>query len=266
MPTVAFVSSKGGTGKTTAALLLALGLAKEGRRVAMIDCDVNLPLFSWKRMANTPIQVFPATNLEELRDILPLARSAAEFVIVDTEGSVRGRPFVKELMADLVLVPTGPSMLEAVESIRTSEFLRTVPGRREPFTPHACLLTRTPAALRPRSLSAVIALIKTKGISLLETAVIEKEAYRALFAMGATLESPELAQTGGLEGAKVNAAHYASAVSALFGPPAAARTPPQQQLVQNKPPKPEDIPPWSRRRQALDFGVDLENLSPKIAF
>ena len=39
MPNVAFVSSKGGAGKTTAALQLALGLAEWGLRVALIDAE-----------------------------------------------------------------------------------------------------------------------------------------------------------------------------------------------------------------------------------
>ena len=37
MPTIAFVSSKGGVGKTTSALLLALGLAERGLGVSIVD-------------------------------------------------------------------------------------------------------------------------------------------------------------------------------------------------------------------------------------
>ncbi|WP_293483135.1 AAA family ATPase [Phenylobacterium sp.] len=41
------MSPKGGAGKTAAALLLALGLAERGARVALIDSDPNKPLVRW---------------------------------------------------------------------------------------------------------------------------------------------------------------------------------------------------------------------------
>jgi len=44
MPVIAFVSPKGGAGKTKAALLLALERTHAGRRVRMIDADQNQPL------------------------------------------------------------------------------------------------------------------------------------------------------------------------------------------------------------------------------
>ena len=47
MPTIAFVSTKGGVGKTTSALLLAMGLAERGLTVSMVDSDPNLPLKAW---------------------------------------------------------------------------------------------------------------------------------------------------------------------------------------------------------------------------
>lgn len=40
-PVIAFVSPKGGCGKTTIALHVAIGLAKRGKRVVLVDCDVN---------------------------------------------------------------------------------------------------------------------------------------------------------------------------------------------------------------------------------
>lgn len=49
MPVIAFVSPKGGAGKTTAALLLALELTHAGRRVRMSDADPNQPLVRWRR-------------------------------------------------------------------------------------------------------------------------------------------------------------------------------------------------------------------------
>ena len=77
MPIVAFVSPKGGAGKTTAALLLALGLAEQGRRVAMIDSDPNKPLLHWASLPGRPepISVHPAPTDPDLAISMREARS-----------------------------------------------------------------------------------------------------------------------------------------------------------------------------------------------
>ena len=225
MPTVVFVSSKGGTGKTTAALLLALGLERSGQRVAMIDSDPNLPLLSWRKKATlSTVRVFPAPTLEELRDVMPVAAVRADWVVADTEGSVRALRFVEALGPDLALVPVGPSSLEAIEAVRTSRSLRQTPGRRHRFVPHACLLTRVPVAIRSRSLAGVVRLLQEEQISMLETAIIEKEAFRTIFAMGGTLDSLDSSLVSGLESARTNATQFSTAVMQLLGPRGAPAT------------------------------------------
>jgi chromosome partitioning protein len=85
MPNVAFVSPKGGAGKTTAALLLALGLADRGQRVAMIDSDPNKPLVHWAELPNRrdKITVHPAPTVQDIRDAAREAqRYSPEWTIV----------------------------------------------------------------------------------------------------------------------------------------------------------------------------------------
>ncbi|WP_306666057.1 ParA family protein, partial [Escherichia fergusonii] len=49
MPVISFVSSKGGVGKTTSAVVLAGEFAAAGRKVCLIDADPNRPLEAWVR-------------------------------------------------------------------------------------------------------------------------------------------------------------------------------------------------------------------------
>lgn len=218
MPTIAFVSSKGGTGKTTAALMLALGLKKLGLTVALIDCDPNLPLFTWARRSGDAVRVFPAISPGELREALPLARAKATWVIIDTEGSVRGRSYLLPGEIELVIIPVGPSALEADETLRTSKVLREMRGRSGGFLPHACLMTRIPAALKPRSIKATVRRLREAEISILETPLIEKEAFRAVFATGSPLEDMTASQVGGLEAAITNVTHLSLSLLKLFAP------------------------------------------------
>lgn len=53
MPTIAFVSPKGGAGKTTSAFLLSAELAKL-YDVTLIDADPNHPVQTWAAGGNTP--------------------------------------------------------------------------------------------------------------------------------------------------------------------------------------------------------------------
>jgi chromosome partitioning protein len=224
MPTIAFVSSKGGTGKTTAALLLALGLREAQQSVTVIDCDPNLPLFSWAKR-NGALRVFPAITHGELAEILPLAKAKSNWIIIDTEGSIRGRALLPDGEIDLAIIPVGGSALEAEEAVRTSNALRSMRGRVSAFMPHACLITRMPAALKPGSLKHMLSRLREAEISILDTPLVEKEAFKTLFFLHQALEEMDPKAVSGLEGARTNAAHFAGTIIKLFAPrPPAALT------------------------------------------
>ena len=221
MPAVAFVSPKGGAGKTTAALLLALGLAEEGRRVAIIDSDPNRPLVHWASLPGRPalISVHPAPTIQDVRDAFREAqRRNPEWIILDTEGSLRGAMAFTTIRLDLVLTPLAGSQLEALQAIRASQMVDEFGGRFERRLMHRCLLTRVPAAIRPRGLQQVVEQIREKNIEFLPTALIEKEAFRTIFAVGGGLESLDESGVSGIASARVNAKAYVDAVLDLVAP------------------------------------------------
>ena len=214
MPTVVFMSSKGGAGKTTAALVLALEIAARGERVALVDADPNLPLFRWGALVGKPsnVMVFPAASLDELRDVLPVAQSWADWVVVDTEGSAAARELIPAISPDLVLIPVGPSPLEAHEAIKSSKALQAMSRLWELPIPHACVFTRVPAAIRTRSMAETVQQLRDADIRMLETPLIEKEAFRRLFATGGPLEPSALAVAESPTAARTNAERYAANV------------------------------------------------------
>jgi chromosome partitioning protein len=226
LPNVAFVSPKGGAGKTTAALLLALGLEEQGLRVAMIDSDPNKPLMAWAAMPGRPerITVHPAPMPQDVRDALREAqRRQPDWVILDTEGSLRGAMAFTNLRLDLVLTPLAASQLEADQAIKAAEIVGQFGARSGMPLKHRCLLTRVPAALRPRSLKQVVERLRENGVELLPTALIEKEAFRVLFAVGGGFEELEKSGVSGVASARENARTYLAAVrEALARNPAPA--------------------------------------------
>ena len=224
MPNVAFITPKGGAGKTTAALLLALGLAERGTRVALIDSDPNKPLLRWAALPGRPdeITVHPAPTIQDIRDAVHEARRREpEWIIVDTEGSVRGAMVFAALRFDLVVTPTMPSQLDAIEAIKASELVASFGKRAGAKLMHQCLLTRVPAALRLRALKSVVGQLKARDIDVLPTVLIEKEAFKALFEFGGGLGGLEAHGVTGIAAARANTRAYVDTLAAMFAPAAA---------------------------------------------
>jgi chromosome partitioning protein len=224
MPNVVFVSPKGGAGKTTAALSLALGLAERGRRVAMIDSDPNKPLVHWSALPNGTegISVHPAPTVQDIRDAVREAqRRAPDWFILDTEGTERGAAVFAALRFDLVLTPLAGSHLDLRQAIRAAEMVDSF-GRRagKPLLQRA-LLTRVPAAIKPRLLRSVVAELRQAGLSILPTPLLEKEAFRALFHLGGGFAALEANGVFGAAAARQNTARYVDDVIELLENPAA---------------------------------------------
>lgn len=219
MPNVAFVSPKGGAGKTTAALLLALGLAEQGQRVALINSDPNKPLVQWAALDDAPerISVHPAPTVQDIRDALREAqRREPQWIIVDTEGTVRGAMVFAALRLDLVVTPLTGSQLDVTEAIKASQMVQAFGKRAGKPLLHRCLLTRVPAALKPRSLTTVIGQLRVEGVEILPTALVEKEAFRDIFAHGGGLSELERRSVYGAVAARDNVQAYVAAVTELL--------------------------------------------------
>lgn len=226
MPNIAFISPKGGAGKTTAALLLALGLAERGARVALIDSDPNKPLLRWGGLPGRPeaITVHAAPTVQDIRDAAYEARRREpEWTIVDTEGSVRGAMVFAALRFDLVVTPLMASTMDAIEAIKASELVASFGKRAGNNLLHQCLLTRVPAALKPRTVGTVVAQLRAREIDILQAALIEKEAFKALFEVGGDLAALEAHGVAGVPAARRNIEAYVDAVTDLVRPAEAVR-------------------------------------------
>ncbi|MFL5283263.1 MAG: AAA family ATPase [Rhodopila sp.] len=188
MPTIAFASSKGGVGKSTSAVLLATELAGRGASGTIIDADPNQPVTRWSRKPGRPdkLTVIGVTE-ETLIDTIDEAARRTTFVIIDLEGSASLMVAQAMSRADLVIIPTQGSELDAIEALKVIKFI----GRQEKVyqktIPYGVLFTKTSPAVRPRTLRSLEQDMLQQGIPLFGTALNERDAFRAIFSFGGTL-------------------------------------------------------------------------------
>lgn len=113
MKTVAIVSQKGGSGKTTVAVHLAVCAELHKKTVAIIDLDPQASALEWysRRDAETP-EVITATP-EQLPALLKMAKeNGADLAIIDTAPHSDRAATVAAELADLIVIPCRPSAFD----------------------------------------------------------------------------------------------------------------------------------------------------------
>ena len=217
MPVIAFISPKGGAGKTTAALVLATQLARAAD-VTVIDADPNHPIRSWASQADAgpALSVTSDADEENIIDRIEEAAAKTPFVIVDLEGTAAKIVLLAVSQADLVIVPTQGSQLDAEQASRALKVIRQQEKMSGRAVPYAVLLTRTNPAIRTRTMAHIERSLTAVGVPMFTTELHEREAFRAMFSFRQPLERLNAADVGNLEKAIANAEAFAQEVVALI--------------------------------------------------
>lgn len=216
MPVVAFANPKGGAGKTTSALLLATELAARGARVAIIDADPERWISQWGALPGRPgsVAVMGDVTEDTIIDRIEEAQASAQFVVVDLEGTASLMVAHAIGMADLVVIPTQGSSMDARGAAKTIRLIRNQSRTARRAIPHAVLLTRTSAAVTSRSLRNVREEMERAGIDVFATPIVERAAYRDLLDYGGLLADLDPAQVSNVDKAVRNARAFAGEVVA----------------------------------------------------
>lgn len=109
MRTVSMLSMKGGSGKTTLALSLAVAHEIAGGSAVVVDLDPQGSAALWGDLRGGSAPVVLATHPPRLARVLELAESdGTELVVIDTAPRAGGAVEAARL-SDLVLIPCRPS-------------------------------------------------------------------------------------------------------------------------------------------------------------
>ena len=126
MKTVALISQKGGAGKTTVALHLAVAFAASGRNTAVIDLDPQASAANWADRREAEFPVVISAHASRLQHEMQRARDAGcEVLVLDTAPHSDRTALDAAKAADLILMPCRAAILDIEAVTTTLELLQT---------------------------------------------------------------------------------------------------------------------------------------------
>jgi len=108
---LALISQKGGSGKTTLGLNLAVAAAEQGHVSVIVDLDPQATAANWKDRRSGENPAVVSAPPARLRQTLEAAEAhGADFVVIDSPGKADNIAILAASVADLVFVPVEPRM------------------------------------------------------------------------------------------------------------------------------------------------------------
>jgi chromosome partitioning protein len=125
MDVIAVIAQKGGVGKTTLTLSLAVAAQRSGKTAAIVDLDPQATACNWgdRRGSDTPVIV--SAQPARLPQVLKAAEAAgAQFVVVDTPPRAEQAAMMAAKAANLILIPCRPAVFDLDTVSTTLELIR----------------------------------------------------------------------------------------------------------------------------------------------
>jgi chromosome partitioning protein len=160
MLTIAFVSQKGGCGKSTLAACLAVAAKEAGERVFVLDMDPKKSVVRWgsrRNDHNLPVEAVPAARLPAA--LTALSKRNMSLVIADTPVLESPRSLAAINAADLCIVPARPATFDIWASEVTGRKLKLM-GKEFIFLLNQCPPARQLAQQGIAALEAVGSLLR----------------------------------------------------------------------------------------------------------
>jgi chromosome partitioning protein len=124
MHTIAVVSQKGGCGKTTLAISLAVAAEQAGKRALVIDLDPQATACNWKDRREAPTPATFDAQPARLASALQKAQEARiDFAVIDTPPRSEQAALAAAKAADLILIPIRPQIYDLETLPHTLELL-----------------------------------------------------------------------------------------------------------------------------------------------
>lgn len=218
MPVISLANAKGGAGKTTAALLLATEFAQKGHRVVLIDADPQRWISCWSDLTGpiANLEVISEATQSSITGHIQAGRARGDMVIVDCAGARDQMVGTVLALSDHVLIPVQGCAMDARGAAIILDLLQQMRDKAGVTVAHSVVLTRVSSMVTTRAMLAIKGLLASRGVNVLNTALVERSAYRDLFDCGGTLYGMDPARASNLDRAVDNARALAEEVQRLL--------------------------------------------------
>ena len=171
------INSKGGVGKSTLAVHAAVWLHERGQRVAVIDADAQGSTAEWLGRVEPEIRIDRCARSQEILERYRRLEVLHDAVVIDGPAALSAETVAIVGIADLALMPIGPSMMDISASYRTARLIYKVrfnPKRNG--LPHTFIVLNR---VQPRTRLARIAAaaILQYGFPVANNALQQRQAY-----------------------------------------------------------------------------------------
>jgi chromosome partitioning protein len=199
-------------------VVLACELARTGAEVVIIDADPNRPVSKWSKLEGKPAPLSVISDVTEatIIDEIEAWSTRVPFVVVDLEGTASMTVAYAISRADLVIIPVQGSQLDATEAAKAIRLIRQQERAFARLIPYAVLFTRTSTVIRPRLLNHIRQELQAADVPIFAVQMHEREAFRAIFSFGGTIETWQRSQVSNLPAAASNARAFAAEVIAML--------------------------------------------------
>jgi len=189
MNVLGLLSRKGGSGKTTLAVHLAVLAQMNGLRVLLVDLDPQRSSASWWRARAAATPQMEETTPAKLPDLLETAGKAnVDLVIIDTRPSVEEDAIQVVALSDFVLIPSRPAILDLRAILATVDIVKG--SQRAAIILNACQASRTGLGEAPATGDARKAL-NAFGVPVAPMTIVQRTAFAQALVGGMTVSETE---------------------------------------------------------------------------
>jgi chromosome partitioning protein len=171
----------------------------------VFDCDPNKHLIAWRDgPSQSSVDIIGHADSSNIARMLKAEAAKKQFVIADLEGTASLLVASAILAADLVVIPTQGSAMDAAQARRAISFIDDQAAAVGP-RPYKVLFTRTKPGFATRDEKIIKETLNASGIPIFRTDLAERAAYRSMFTFRQSLEELDPAAVNGVDKAIENA-------------------------------------------------------------
>jgi chromosome partitioning protein len=178
MKKIAFLSQKGGSGKTTLVVHIAVAAQEDGERVVIADTDLQRSAGVWSEARTNQTPVVAEVAAAQLDSVIEASRhDAMTLCIIDTAPHAAPDAAHVARAADLVLIPCRPTAFDLAAAGSAVDIARAAQARAA-FILSACPL-RAPEIVEARTV------LNTRyGLPVVPVEISERRAFARAIATG----------------------------------------------------------------------------------